>query len=140
MSAEVQASMIFVFGSNLAGRHGAGAALTALREHGAELGVGEGARGLSYALPTKDEKLRTLSLARVAIHVRRFLDHAARHPAETFKVTRVGCGLAGFRNEQIAPLFDGAPPNCLFDEAWRPWLPGASFWGTCRAERRERVG
>lgn len=122
--------MIFVFGSNLAGVHGAGAARVARFEHGAELGVGVGRTGNAYALPTKDHNIRTLSLGVVSRYVDQFLEHAAAHPEENFQVTRIGCGLAGFTDEEIAPLFKSAPINCLFDEAWRPWLGDRFYyWG-----------
>lgn len=121
--------MIFVFGSNLAGRHGAGAALVALRRHGAVLGQGRGLFGNSYALPTVDEALRPLSLAEVAEEVGHFIDVADARPDLTFQVTRVGCGIAGFKDSEIAPLFRGSPQNCQFDEKWEAWLPFWKFWG-----------
>jgi hypothetical protein len=110
---------IFVFGSNRAGRHGKGAALAARRQHGAIDGQGEGLQGQSYAIPTKDEKLKTLGLDAIAVHVDRFLDFARQRPDLRFQVTRVGCGLAGYRDEQIAPLFRDAPANCDLPDGWR---------------------
>ncbi len=122
--------MIFVFGSNLAGRHGAGAALYARRFNGAEYGVGEGITGNSYALPTKSENLLTLSLPAIKRHVDNFLVYAMSHPEKQFQVTQIGCGLAGYKAEEIAPMFEKAPENCLFDEAWKPYLSGErEFWG-----------
>jgi hypothetical protein len=120
---------IFVFGSNLAGRHGKGAALTAATKHNAKYGVGNGPTGNAYAIPTKDVRIRTLDLFTIEVFIREFLMYATDKPALTFKVTRIGCGLAGYTNEQIASLFRGAPKNCLFDEAWKPYLPDAKFWG-----------
>lgn len=111
---------VFVFGSNLAGRHGAGAARFARTHRGAVYGSGEGRQGQSYAIPTKDSKLRTLPLDQIALHVEKFLEYAAGHPGLTFEVTRVGCGLAGYSDEQIAPLFKGAPDNCALPIGWRP--------------------
>ena len=110
---------VFVFGSNLAGRHGRGAALDAKLKHGAVYGVGEGLSGQSYAIPTKDERLRTRPLPAIRESVERFMKFAADHPEMTFQVTRVGCGLAGYRDEDIAPMFAGAPGNCLLPEGWR---------------------
>lgn len=110
---------VFVFGSNLAGRHGKGAALTARMEHGAQPGVGEGLTGSAYAIPTKDERLRTRALADIRASVDRFLAHALANPAATFMVTRVGCGLAGYQDHDIAPMFAGAPANCELPEGWR---------------------
>lgn len=110
---------IFVFGSNLAGRHGAGAALYARVNHGAVLGQGRGLQGTSYAIPTKDEQLRSRHLQDIAADVAEFLQFARDNPGMTFEVTRVGCGLAGFRQTQIAPMFRGAPSNCELPEGWR---------------------
>jgi hypothetical protein len=112
---------IFVFGSNLAGRHGKGAALYALKNHGAIYGVGEGPQGTSFAIPTKDEKLRTLELPTINLYVQAFLAHASACPELTFNVTRIGCGLAGYQDHQIAPFFKGAPNNCNLPEGWRDY-------------------
>lgn len=122
---------IFVFGSNDAGIHGAGAAKFAYEKRGARYGKSYGHHGDSFAIPTKDENIETLPLERIKQYVEGFLAYAAGHRKLTFQVTCIGCGLAGFTNEQIAPMFIGAPKNCLFDEAWRPWLADTvSYWGT----------
>ncbi len=115
---------IFVFGSNTAGRHGAGAALTALRRFGAIPAQGEGLQGRSYGIPTKDRKLRVLPLYSVAHYVERFLNFAQNNPELNFYVTRIGTGLAGYKDEDIAPMFvsEEAPENCFFDVEWKPWL------------------
>lgn len=110
---------IFVFGSNLAGRHGKGAALTAFREHGAIYGQGLGLQGNSYAIPTKDENLKTLPLNRVSQYVNTFIKFAKLNPDMKFNVTRVGCGLAGYEDQDIAPLFTNAPDNCILPVGWR---------------------
>lgn len=110
---------VFVFGSNLAGRHGAGAALTARMQHGAVYGVGIGRTGNAYAIPTKDYQLRTMPLSHIALYVRTFITYAATHPQVMFDVTRIGCGLAGYSDEEIAPLFAQAPSNCVLPEGWR---------------------
>ena len=110
---------VFVFGSNRTGIHGGGAAKTAHREYGIPWHFGEGMRGRAYALPTKDDHIRSLPMHAVAEHVRTFLDFARSRPDLTFAVTRVGCGLAGFTDEQIAPLFLHAPSNCELPEGWR---------------------
>lgn len=110
---------IFVFGSNLAGRHGGGAAAKALADYGAVWGLGEGMQGRSYAIPTKDHVIETLPIEEVARHVRRFIHAAAARPDLTFVVTRIGCGLAGFTDGQIAPMFADAPPNCELPTWWR---------------------
>jgi hypothetical protein len=103
---------IFVFGSNRAGRHGKGDALTARLHHSAIYGQGEGLQGSSYGLPTKNEYIQSLPLAEVEKSVNRFLEFARAHPELNFNVAAVGCRLAGFKPEQIAPLFKDAPPNC----------------------------
>lgn len=109
---------IFVFGSNLAGRHGKGAALHARQHCGAVYGQGKGLQGHSYAIPTKDAYLRTLPLETIQKYVNDFLTFA-RQSNFTFEVTRIGCGLAGYKNEQIAPMFANAPPNCVLPIEWR---------------------
>lgn len=115
---------VFVFGSNLSGRHGAGAALFARHFRGAVYGRGEGRQGNSYAIPTKGHRLEVLPLEQIAQYVKLFLDHAAYCNDTQFQVTPIGCGLAGYRREQIAPLFDGAPGNCTFaDENGEDWRP-----------------
>jgi hypothetical protein len=110
---------IFVFGSNLAGRHGKGAALFARQCRGAIYGQGVGRQGDSYAIPTKDENFRTLPVPIIFTYVNQFLEYAAEHPELTFEVTRIGCGLAGWTDDEIAPLFWGAPDNCELPEGWR---------------------
>ena len=115
----------FVFGSNLAGRHGAGAAKIAREKFGAKYGLASGLGGRSYAIPTKDHHLQSLSLDEIASHIRKFVTYT-NNPSVIaligdFFVTRVGCGLAGYKDHQIAPMFKGAS-NCSFAEQWRPYL------------------
>lgn len=112
-------STIFVFGSNLAGRHGKGAALCAVINHGAIYGQGVGRQGDSYAIPTKDWDLNSLPLHHIGAYVEEFIIHARRYPEDTFCVTRVGCGLAGYKDSDIAPMFSGAPDNCILPEEWK---------------------
>lgn len=106
-------NQVFVFGSNLAGIHGAGAARDARKLFGAEIGVGKGFTGQCYAIPTKRVPSVNLSLAQVEKHVKQFLIHAARSPSLDFLLTPIGCGLAGFTPEQIAPMFRHAPDNVI---------------------------
>lgn len=110
---------IFVFGSNLAGRHGKGAALFAKQHHGAVYGVGSGPTGNAYAIPTKDHTIKTLPLVIINYHVAKFLLYATNHPELNFEVTRIGCGLAGYTDDQIAPMFYHAPLNCTLPKGWR---------------------
>jgi len=91
---------IFVFGSNLQGYHGAGAARMALDKFGAVWGQGVGLQGQSYAIPTMEGGVETIKP-----YVDEFIDFAKQHPEYQFLLTRVGCGIAGFTNEEIAPLF-----------------------------------
>ena len=112
---------IFVFGSNLSGIHGAGAAKAALK-FDACWGKGVGHIGQSYALPTKGLKIVTMQLAEVIPYITRFVQYAKDNPELTFFVTRVGYGLAGFTDADIAPLFIGATDNCNFPEEWKEYL------------------
>lgn len=109
---------IFVFGSNLAGRHGKGAALTAYKYHGAEYGIGQGRTGKAYAIPTKGFYLETLPLHVIKYHIDLFKEYAKDFSNESFYITRVGCGLAGYKDYQIAPLFKNAPSNCKLPNNW----------------------
>ena len=118
----------FVFGSNESGLHGAGAARYALEHRCAIWGRGVGFQGTSYAIPTKDHNVETLPLVAVESYVKGFLHFAELHPETTFLVTQIGCGLAGFTAEQIAPLFSLAPRNCKFSTAWSKWLPHHETW------------
>lgn len=117
-------TVIFVFGSNLAGRHGKGAALDAVREYGAVYGQGVGRQGNAYAIPTKDAELKTLDIGWIQHFVDEFLMYVREHPELTFLLTRVGCGLAGYVDSQIAPLFRPALnwPNVIFPDEWQAAL------------------
>lgn len=110
--------MVMVFGSNLAGRHGRGAAKDAAQYAGAEMGVGEGPTGKAYALPTKDKALYVRDLSSIGSSVRRFLAYAAEMPHQTFMLTRIGCGLAGYTDQQMAPMFAAAPSNVRLPGLW----------------------
>lgn len=127
---QIREGEIFVFGSNLAGRHGKGAALTAKQQYGAQYGIGVGPTGFAYALPTKDENLNTLPLSCIAGHVNDFITYAEFRPDEVFFVTAVGTGLAGYRHEDIAPLFTHAPTNCRLPPEWTALLRPALPFGT----------
>lgn len=102
---------IFVFGSNLAGRHGKGAALYARNNHGAIYGNGVGLQGNSWAIPTKDEDLKVLPLTEIEKYVKSFLKFAKRNKDYIFTVTAIGTGLAGYKPEQIAPFFKNCSDN-----------------------------
>ena len=106
---------IFVFGSNRQGRHGKGAALEARTKWGAKYGQADGLQGDSYAIITKELRKDedAVTLQEVEIAVRRFLNFARRHPELQFLITPIGTGPAGFTREQIFPLFENIPGNCV---------------------------
>lgn len=96
---------IFVFGSNEAGIHGAGAARIAFLKFGAEMGLGNGLSGNSYAIPTKDRNVETLPLYKVKNYIDEFIGFVLNHQNLTFYLTKIGCGLAGFTIEEIKNIF-----------------------------------
>ena len=97
---ELKENEIFVFGSNLEGMHGGGAARLAYEKFGAIWGQGVGLQGQSYGIPTMHGGVDAIKP-----YVDEFIEFAKSHPELTFLVTRIGCGIAGFRDEEIAPLF-----------------------------------
>jgi hypothetical protein len=122
---------ILVFGSNLAGRHGRGAAWFAKLNYGAIYGQGEGLQGRSYAIPTKDARLAVLPLEAIKRRVDRFIKYAERNPDVVFNVTAIGTGLTGYQHQDIAPMFMFAPLNCKLPRRWESLLPavdGRVFW------------
>lgn len=116
---ELKDNEIFVFGSNLEGKHFGGAARIAYNNFGAEWGVGNGPTGRCYALPTMQGGIET-----IRPYVNEFLDYARRHPQEQFLLTRVGCGIAGFKDSEIAPLFaEGRElANVSIPRQWIPYI------------------
>lgn len=96
----LKSNEVFVFGSNLNGFHNGGAARVAYEKFGAVWGEGIGFHGQSYAIPTMQGGIETIEP-----YVNDFCQFVWNHPEKTFLVTRVGCGIAGFKDEQIAPLF-----------------------------------
>jgi hypothetical protein len=100
---ELKPNEIFVFGSNLAGAHGGGAAWIAYQRFGAIMGQGVGLQGQSYAIPTMQGGVETIKP-----YVDEFIVFAKKHPEMKFFVTKIGCGIAGFTTDEIAPLFAGA--------------------------------
>ena len=113
---------IFVFGSNLSGRHGKGAALFAKNYHGAVYGQGVGLQGNSYAIPTKDNKIKTLPLAEIKKYVDIFIQFAQDNPDLRFILTAVGCGLAGYKPHEIAWMFKNVPNNIILPEEFKECL------------------
>ena len=112
---ELGENEVFVFGSNLAGAHGGGAALLAYRKFGAIWGQGVGLQGQSYGIPTMHGGVDAIKP-----YVDEFIEFAKTRPDLTFLVTRVGCGIAGFTNEEISPLFAKAHevPNIVLPAGW----------------------
>ena len=112
--------MIFVFGSNLAGRHGKGAALYARQHHGAIYGQGIGIQGSSYGIPTKDEHLKILPLETIEIHIRNFVTYANENPDKTFMLTPIDTGLAEYKKTEIFNIIRNLPirKNILFTKEW----------------------
>ena len=110
---------VFVFGSNLAGAHAGGAARVAVNKFGAVWGQGAGLQGQSYAIPTMQGGVET-----IRPYVDEFIAFAKAHPELKFYVTRIGCGIAGFRDEEIAPLFRAAvgEPNIILPKSFADLL------------------
>ncbi len=99
---------VFVFGSNMSGRHGKGAAKMAMK-WGAIYGQAAGIQGRTYGIPTVNASITgKLHLDKIERFVGEFVDYAIHHPSKTFLVTEVGCGLAGWTVKDIAPLFESA--------------------------------
>lgn len=118
---KLEPDQIFVFGSNLAGIHGAGAAFYARHNFGACPGEGVGLTGDCYAFPTKDRNIQTLPIDKIAYRTNGLEKAVTRNPDKTFLITAVGCGLAGYTVNDIAPLFR------KLSTYQNVWLP-AEFW------------
>lgn len=116
---------IFVFGSNLLGIHGKGAALYALQHHGAILGKGNGEQGTSYAIPTKISPNKPMPIASIWDYVWEFMHWIRAHRNHTYLLTPIGCGLAGHKPEDIAKLFSrfNPPANLKYPREFEPYLP-----------------
>ena len=114
--------MIFVFGSNLAGRHGKGAAKYAVEHHGAIYGQGWGLQGNSFAIPTKDRYIKTLPLETIRLYVEKFKMFAEEHLEMKFQLTPIGCGLAGYRHDQIGPMFRNSSANIMIPIEFEPYV------------------
>lgn len=124
---------VYVFGSNLAGRHGAGAAKVASTLYGAKNGVGSGPQGNAYGIPTKDEQLQPLTLDQVTDNIGKFMAYAQNTPTREFEVARVGCGLAGFRDADISAIFREqiemyGLENVHLPMTWRPKAQQHETW------------
>lgn len=120
---------VFVFGSNESGMHGAGAAFFAMKYLGARKGQGFGFSKNTFAIPTKDWDLKTLPLNVIQFYVERFIEATKRYPHTLFYVTQIGCGLAGYTPQEIAPMFKTAM------NLKNVYLP-QSFWDVLFQEER----
>lgn len=120
----LQQDEVFVFGSNINGQHCSGAARMAHERFGAVWGKGVGIQGNSYAIPTMQGDLNILRL-----YVDDFIDYAYTHPYLTFLVTRIGCGIAGYKDYEIAPLFKNALKhrNIIIPSSFARCLLGPTF-------------
>jgi hypothetical protein len=110
---------VWVFGSNLFGAHHGEAAKVAVEKFGAQEGISRGLTGRAYAIPTADRNGDPISLELIAQLVAKFIEHAHLNYAVQFFVTRIGCGIVGYKDKDIAPMFKAAPPNCNLPEQWR---------------------
>lgn len=121
---ELKENEIFVFGSNLAGRHGKGTALAAKKLFGAKYGVGWGFAGRCYALPTKGYNLEnSLPITEISKYVKCFKQSQLLEPDLIYLVSKIGCGLAGYKDSEIAPLFKGCEySNTKFHVDWKEYL------------------
>lgn len=132
---DLEPQEVFVFGSNLAGHHAGGAARAALNRFGAVWGQGVGLQGQSYAIPTMQGGVETIKP-----YVQDFTDFAAAHPELTFLVTRIGCGIAGFRDEEIAPLFARAAalPNVRLPLSFQGYADSSVYLQQSEMRTEER--
>ncbi len=111
---KLEKNQVIIIGSNEKGIHGAGAAKYAHENFGLKWGVGNGLSGQTYALPTKDFNIETLSLEKIQKYIDEFIEFAKRHPELEFLVTAIGTGLGGLSVKQVAPLFPlNLPDNVL---------------------------
>ena len=113
---------IFVFGSNLAGQHAGGAARTAQQHFGALKGVGRGWSGQSFAIPTMNEHLQQMPLSQIQHYVDDFKIYTKNHPKQKYFLTSIGCGVAGYTVEEIAPMFKGISHNVIFPVSFRAFV------------------
>jgi hypothetical protein len=116
---------VFVFGSNMAGKHHGGAAAIAVSHFGALLGVGRGWSGQSFAIPTMNEHLQQMPLSQIQHYVDDFKLYTKNHPKTKYFLTAIGCGIAGYTTEEIAPMFKGISRNVIFPASFRPFVEKA---------------
>lgn len=113
---------VFVFGSNMKGIHGKGAAKVAAILFGAKYQFFSGRCGMSYAIPTKDQNIQTLPIEKIKPYIEEFVRRANKYKEVEYFITRVGCGLAGHKDQDIAPLFKGCGDNVSFPIEWKQYI------------------
>lgn len=113
---------VFVFGSDMAGQHADGAAKTAVEHFGALNGVGRGWSGQSYAIPTMNEHLQQMPLSQIQHYINHFKIYTKNHSKIQYFVTSLGCGIAGYKIEEIAPMFKGISRNVILPQSFRPFV------------------
>lgn len=113
---KLKPNQTFVFGSNLQGNHYGGAAKQAYEQFGAIWGIGVGFAGQTYAIPTMD------GIEQIELYVKQFKEIVIGYPDKEFIVTRIGCGIAGYSDEQIAPLFNNCPDNVTLPGVWHAYI------------------
>lgn len=118
MIESLKQNQIFVFGSNLAGKHYGGAARQAQEQFGAQMGIGEGLTGKTYAFPTLDENFRIRTDDEITQSVEKFFKCVKAHPELEFLLTKVGCGIAGYDESYMIQKFRHAPGNVVKPEGW----------------------
>lgn len=118
MITSLKPNQVFVFGSNMAGKHHGGAAKQAADQFGAEYGVGEGPTGQCYAFPTLTEDFQRVSNTQLKASRLKFYKYAEKHPETEFLLTKVGCGIAGFSESTMKRHFSNAPKNIRKPDGW----------------------
>ncbi|CAG69334.1 conserved hypothetical protein [Acinetobacter baylyi ADP1] len=119
---ELPEDTVFVFGSNMAGQHTHGAARVAYQHFGAVTGVGRGWAGQSFAIPTLNEHEQQMPLSQIEHYIDDFKIYAANHVKMKYFLTALGCGIAGYKVSEIAPLFKGIQNNVIFPESFKPYI------------------
>ncbi len=117
---ELPEDTVFVFGSNLAGQHGSGAARVASQHFGAVEGVGRGWAGQSFAIPTLNEHIQQMPLSQIQHYVEDFKIYTKNHPKMKYFITALGCGIAGYKVSEIAPLLKGFITTLSFRNLLNP--------------------
>lgn len=109
---------VYVYGANESYINASGTARIAREEYGAGMGRGWGLVGKSFGIPTKDWDINTLPLEDIAFYVKRFIAFAEARPKMIFYMTKIGCGLAGLKEEDIIPMFNNSPENVILPYGW----------------------